>query len=208
MWTNPYKRLINWSDKPPSETSDKYKSAYFSAIQWRDPPKTKQNYPPKEPNSIYLATKARILKITPISWEIHNNWIDGIIFLLNRTNINTAPLLEQMMPDLQEESDEDSTIDIEPSFETGKDRVELLTGSDKSSTHRRVHTMISYNPTNSSKMTTPMKNQHHKRTVVTPSTELSDRQSSSRKERFVNSIMSITPRKLSEKFKKSREENE
>jgi hypothetical protein len=149
--------MLHWALQPVTENSNpKTKSAYIIAVQWRDAPLTPTNVPPSELNSLTIAAESRLIKLQPISWEIHDNWVKGISLLLKRTR-STIPLKDQfkMLQDYQNESDEDSKTPKSNS------NVEVLTGSDATLKHRRVHTMITASKIHSS---TPRKlKEHHRR---------------------------------------------
>jgi hypothetical protein len=199
FWTNPYNRTINWAEQPPSKKSGNARTAYFSAIQWKDAPKTKQNYPPNESDSIFIAIKSRILKLTPISWEIHHNWVDGIIFLLKRSNVK--PLHEQfkMISEFQQDSDTESVDEETPKEDRLK--VNSLNVEKESPMHRRVHTIVSQSPSTSNSLltATPSKTDR-KIKVISPSTKLSDAHSVMKREPGIFDTFLSTPRKLSRKF--------
>jgi hypothetical protein len=186
-WVNPYSRTLHWSLQPTTDSnSRKTKSAYIVAIQWRDTPTAANNVPPTEMNSIIIATPYRLMKLQPISWEVHNHWAKGLSLLLKRTK-NTISMRDQfqMMQEYQNDSGEDvSTPKANPN-------VEVLCGSDATMKHRRVHTMISTTALESS---TPKKlKEHHRRLTVKNETKPNDNPfliSSS-------SSATLTPRKFS-----------
>jgi hypothetical protein len=133
-------------------------------VQWTDPPATPQtlNYPPSNSNAIYVATPSRMMKLVPVSWEIHSHWITGLSFLLRRSR-NTSPFQRHI--DLVKGASSERYSDEENSADEAEPaHVEVLSDSDIRSNHRRVHTIIS---DSNSKYSTPkaIRKQHFRMTT-------------------------------------------
>ncbi len=137
--------MLNWADQPPSESvQSKNRSAFIAAIQWTESP-TSRNYPPSSEHCIIISTGSRMIKLQPVSWEVHDAWIKGISFLLRRTRVK-VPLHEQfkMVQEYQAEgmADETESADECP--------VDLGVGTPSKARHRRLATSYVESPSNSS----------------------------------------------------------
>ncbi|KAI8896700.1 meiotic cell cortex C-terminal pleckstrin homology-domain-containing protein [Globomyces pollinis-pini] len=95
FWINPYTKSLNWSQQPPSQSSNvKFKSAIMNGMKWRDLPHNHRYYPPSQLNALIIITPTRNIKMIPTSWEAHDQWVTGIRFLLRQTH-SDIPLSEQ-----------------------------------------------------------------------------------------------------------------
>jgi Meiotic cell cortex C-terminal pleckstrin homology len=130
---------LNWADQPPSENSGgKTKSAFISAVNWREAP-ISRNYPPTFQNCINISTGSREITLQPMSWEIHDRWVEGVGFLLKRTRTK-VPIHEQfkMVQDFQttanseaenESSNTESDSEEEDPFSSPRHRRLKTSGS-------------------------------------------------------------------------------
>jgi hypothetical protein len=183
-------------------------------MQWKDSPLTQSNVPPTNDNCLVIATNNRLIKLLPVSWEIHDQWIKGITFLLKRTK-NQAPSAEQFKVFQEDITDSEGEEVGDGTTPKPAAKIELLTGSDVKNSHRRVHTMISHtNP--KQKLATPKTiRDHHRKLTFAPTndTPKASKMSFEHNLFLANSKPSVpgvqsvisTPRKLSQIFYKSRE---
>ncbi len=193
----------------------KTRNAHIVAMQWKDSPLTQSNVPPTNDNCLVIATNNRLIKLLPVSWEIHDQWVKGITFLLKRTK-NQAPSAEQFKVFQENISDsEGEEADDGTTPKPTSTRIELLSGSDINNSHRRVHTMISHtNP--KQKLATPKTiRDHHRKLTMAPTNDTPKASKVSFEQNpflanskpTVSGVQSVisTPRKLSHIFRKSRE---
>lgn len=103
---------MNWSESPPSEGPKSTRSAFISSVQWRDAP-ISRNYPPGFKNCILVLTGTRVITLQPMSWEIHDLWVQGLGFLLKRTK-SRMHVSEQfkMVQEYQVESEEEEDAEV------------------------------------------------------------------------------------------------
>ncbi|KAJ3120748.1 hypothetical protein HK098_004255 [Nowakowskiella sp. JEL0407] len=96
VWVNPYTRTLYWSPVQPSQSRHKtrqIRTAYIESMAYPQPPQTK-NVPPTAENHITIITPDRTVKLVPLSWNDHQQWIEGLALLLHRCTSNT-PVHEQ-----------------------------------------------------------------------------------------------------------------
>lgn len=145
---------MNWAEHPPSGDfpNVKCRSEYIVAFQWADAPKAHQNYPPTSENAIYIAIPSRVIKLVPVSWQIHDSWIGGLGFLLKKWKR------------MEETPGNFKKLERQSLARSPNDSVEILSDSDVTSRHRRVHTIIS---TSNKKLSTPntIRKQHYRKTT-------------------------------------------
>ncbi|ORY50489.1 hypothetical protein BCR33DRAFT_713279 [Rhizoclosmatium globosum] len=87
FWVNPYSRLLNWTQTPPSGNNKGItKTAYIKQIKWTDPPESHKNYPPNDSHAIEIISRQRSIVLIPLTWQDQRAWIEGISLLLNTGN--------------------------------------------------------------------------------------------------------------------------
>ena len=95
FWVNPYSRTLLWSEQPPSHGRQnlKPKFAVIQSMQWTDPPAAAtRNFLPTSENCIIITTSHRTIRLLPISWHDHDQWVHGISSLLSRAYTQDALL--------------------------------------------------------------------------------------------------------------------
>ena len=125
-------------------------------VQWMDAPKGPQNYPPTAENAIFIAISSRLIKLVPISWEIHDRWNSGLEFLLKKWKR------------MDETPGKTRKLGLESENLSPLADVEILSDSDTTSRHRRIHTIIS---TSNKKLSNPktIRKQHYRKTTASNS---------------------------------------
>ncbi|KAJ3309055.1 hypothetical protein HDV04_000522 [Boothiomyces sp. JEL0838] len=78
---DPYTPSIQWSKQIPNQNT-KLKVAYVTGIEYGNIP-TNRNYPPTNDYFILIQTSDRVIKIVPISWEIHEMWVKALKYILS-----------------------------------------------------------------------------------------------------------------------------
>ncbi|KAJ3269526.1 hypothetical protein HDV01_001330 [Terramyces sp. JEL0728] len=78
---DPYTPSIQWSKQIPNQNT-KLKVAYVTGIEYGNIP-TNRNYPPTNEYFILIQTSDRVIKLVPISWEIHEVWVKAIKYILS-----------------------------------------------------------------------------------------------------------------------------
>ncbi|TPX46370.1 hypothetical protein SeMB42_g03712 [Synchytrium endobioticum] len=99
VWVNPYARILNWANQPPSEAGKgiKTRTAFITGIEYRanaPPPSLEPNHPPNLLNAIDISTPERTVRLVPTSWSDYRMWTQGIVLLLDRSR-HAVPLHQQ-----------------------------------------------------------------------------------------------------------------
>jgi len=134
FWINPYSRMLNWSITSPSQLAkgEKTKKTEIISMQWADPPNTKtqiRNFLPDYENSILIQTHYRVIRMQPLSWTDHEQWVTGIKALLK---LSPSPSSQQLFSmNANEDCSSESAEELGPESTGGRRRVKTIFSKDR-----------------------------------------------------------------------------